>query len=370
MTQVRQLAELVEAALASHADPTHPADTAPPPRGPLIAAVSAGPDSTALALACADLADRGRLPGRAPWILAHVDHRVRPNSDRDAAHARALADRLGAQFELRSLTAPVPLPPTDAAADRASNTRRPSAATLRDARYTALLDIAMAHGSNRIATAHHADDVLETALFRAHRGTSVRGLAGIPPLRRLSPPQATPPAWLLRPFLPVHATALRRACRSAGAPFVDDPTNRDTRHPRARIRHAILPALRRCFGPDLDAALLALVDLAAARTGDHHATGARYLAAQTRYDATGAAHLEHPAPEPGLEDALYLLHVQFCGTPPTQSWLRRAHALRTAAPGKRVDGRGNPLRVERTASGLRVGPWSAVSDRDSVRSPV
>ncbi len=90
-------------------------------------------------------------------------------------------------------------------------------------------------------TAHNLDDNVETVIFNFFRGTGVRGLAGIPPVR----------GKFIRPLLEVSRGEILDFIRREGIPFRIDATNFDTVYTRNLIRHEILPYLSRKFGRDL-----------------------------------------------------------------------------------------------------------------------
>ncbi|HTA21647.1 MAG TPA: tRNA lysidine(34) synthetase TilS, partial [Polyangia bacterium] len=105
----------------------------------------------------------------------------------------------------------------------------------------------------RVALGHQADDQAETVLFRVVRGTGLAGLAGIPYAR----------APFIRPLLDVTRAEVARYLKRRSVPFVDDPSNADSRFARARIRHRLLPLLAE-ENPRVREALVALAG--AART--------------------------------------------------------------------------------------------------------
>ena len=181
----------------------------------LTLAVSGGPDSMAmLALAAA------AFPGHV--AAATFDHQLRPAS---AAEARMVADACAA------LGVPhTTLTPAEPIAGSSLQLRA------RTARYVALTAWA---GARPLLTAHHADDQAETLLMRLNRGSGIAGLAGV---RALRYDGATP---ILRPLLGWRRAELRVVAEHCGMPFVDDPSNVDPRHDRARIRAllAATPAL-------------------------------------------------------------------------------------------------------------------------------
>jgi tRNA(Ile)-lysidine synthase len=204
-----------------------------PERGEhLLVAASAGPDSTALLAALAELA-----PARALRLTAaYVDHGLRPAETRaESEQVRALAERLGAGFVLRHVS----IAPGAGVEVRA-----------RRARYRALAAAANAVGATRIVTGHTRDDQIETVLFRLLRGAGRRGLGGMRPVR----------GRLFRPFLDVTRADVRRFLAERGLQFAVDRTNADLRFARNRIRRVLVPLLEAEFNPRLGEALARLAE--------------------------------------------------------------------------------------------------------------
>ena len=180
---------------------------------PVLVALSGGADSVALLRALQALA----YPVRA----FHLNHCLRgAESDRDEAFCRALCAELGVPLTVERI---------DVAAARAAGEGIEAAA--RRIRYTRLT--AAAQGV-KIATAHTADDNLETMLFHLVRGTGPKGLAGIPPVR----------GQVIRPLLSVTRAAVEAYLHALGQDYVTDSTNADDAYTRNRIRHEVVPVLR------------------------------------------------------------------------------------------------------------------------------
>lgn len=212
-------------------------------RGRLALAVSGGPDSLAMLLLA-----HAALPGRI--AAATVDHGLRAEAAAEAAMVAGLCNRLGVPHETLKV-------------DLAQGNVQAEA---RAARYAALVGWMERDGLDALLTAHHADDQAETLLLRLGRGSGVAGLAGVR-ARGAVPGTRLP---LLRPLLGWRRTQLAEVVAAAGLVAVDDPSNRDDRFDRARIRKAIagadwldVPALAQSAAnlADADAAL----DWAAAR---------------------------------------------------------------------------------------------------------
>lgn len=179
-------------------------------------AVSGGPDSVALLLlANAALPDRVRA--------ATVDHGLRPES---AAEASLVA----------SLCATKGIPHAILKVELAPGSIQDAA---RRARYGALAQWARGNALGAIATAHHAEDQAETLLMRLNRGSGLSGLAAI---RAKAPLPGAEEAQLVRPLLGWRKAELVEVARGAPITPVDDPSNRDDRFDRARIRKALADA--------------------------------------------------------------------------------------------------------------------------------
>jgi tRNA(Ile)-lysidine synthase len=191
-----------------------------PARGTAVTcAFSGGADSTALiALAHAAGCDVTAI---------HVDHRLRPSSASEADRAASLAGSIGVDF--RCVTVDVPA---------GANVE----ARARDVRLAALPPGTM--------TGHTADDQAETMLINLLRGAGTSGLAGIRP-------------GPTKPILALRRSETRWLCADMGLTVVDDPTNRDPRFVRNRVRAEVVPLLDDIAGRDVTALLARTAELLA-----------------------------------------------------------------------------------------------------------
>ena len=174
-------------------------------------AVSGGPDSLALLLLAA-----AARPNQVE--AATVDHGLRPESRAEAEMVASLCKRIGVSHAI--LTVAWPAPPKSNLQARA-----------REARYEMLGDWALERGLTAVATAHHLDDQAETLLMRLARGAGIGGLGAT----RVSRPLVVN-VRLVRPLLGWRKAELAALVASAGVKAVDDPSNRDPRHDRVRMR--------------------------------------------------------------------------------------------------------------------------------------
>lgn len=174
-------------------------------------AVSGGPDSLALLLLAA-----AARPGLVE--AATVDHALRPESHAEAEMVASVCARAGVPHAI--LTLDWPKPP-----DRNLQARA------REGRYRLLGEWALQRRLPAIATAHHLDDQAETLLMRLARGAGVGGLGATRASRPL-----VKGVRLVRPLLGWRKAELAGLVASAGLEPIDDPSNRDPRHDRVRMR--------------------------------------------------------------------------------------------------------------------------------------
>lgn len=195
----------------------------------LILAVSGGPDSTALLVLMARWAKGLKKRRRPPPKLyaVTIDHGLRPQAAREAAAVRRLARRLGVAHRAVRWRGKKPKSGLQEAA--------------RIARYRLLAEAAGRVGCAHILTAHTLDDQAETVLFRLARGSGLAGLGGMGHAAPL-PTGAKTTIFLVRPLLTVTKARLVATLQAAGIAFSDDPSNRDPRFARARLR-TVMPAL-------------------------------------------------------------------------------------------------------------------------------
>jgi tRNA(Ile)-lysidine synthetase-like protein len=207
--------------------------------GLAVLAVSGGGDSVAMLDLFAALAPELGLT----LLVAHADHGIHPDSGAVALRVAALAAE---RYGLEAVTAALALGPG------ASETRA------RLARYRFLRGVQAERGAGYLVTAHHADDQVETVLFRVLRGSGPAGLTGI---------EAAGARGLRRPLLPFRHAELVAHAESAGLEIFEDPTNADPRHARAWIRTVLRPVIEQRIGSEVGAALLAVAAHAARDLG-------------------------------------------------------------------------------------------------------
>jgi tRNA(Ile)-lysidine synthase len=212
------------------------------PQAALLVAVSGGADSVALLRLLHAVWNCAGEPGQGGLAVAHFNHALRGScSDDDAQFVESLCRQLQVPCVVGKL------------ARQTHDAGTSSENFLRTERYSFLINTAKQIGAQSIATAHTADDQVETVLHRVLRGTGIRGLTGIRPRRRL-----TANVQLVRPLLTVRRQHLVEYLQSIQQPWREDASNDDPRYFRNRLRNKLLPLLRAEYQANVDQSLLRL----------------------------------------------------------------------------------------------------------------
>jgi tRNA(Ile)-lysidine synthase len=233
------------------------------PRGrKILAAVSGGADSMVLLHALYGLAAKH---GWKIWV-AHFNHHLRgPASDADERLVRRTAARLRLQFIGGG---------ADVKAGAAKGKLSLEMAA-RKLRHEFLARTAAEHHISTVALAHHADDQVELFFLRLLRGAGGEGLAG---MKWLSPSPADKSISLIRPLLEFSKEELLAHARENKIAFREDASNRATGFLRNRIRHDLLPLLRKKYQPGIDKIVLRLMEIVGAEAEFAGGAAKRFLA--------------------------------------------------------------------------------------------
>jgi tRNA(Ile)-lysidine synthase len=198
----------------------------------IVVGVSGGIDSMTLLHVLCCLKGEYRLT----LSVAHLDHQLRPDSERDA---RFVADH-AQHLELPCVVGRASV------SELASRERLSLEDAARRARYDFLQRTAEQMRANRLALGHTLNDQVETFFMRLLRGSGLQGLGGIPPTRVL-----TPTLTLIRPFIKTTRAQIEAYAQQHRLNYREDPTNQETHFTRNQIRHELLVWLEREFNPNL-----------------------------------------------------------------------------------------------------------------------
>ena len=191
----------------------------------ILVGFSGGSDSTALL----HMLSRYSESTGAKIYAAHINHGIRgAEADRDEAFCKSFAEKIGVQFSSIRVNVPQIAKDTDESIETAA----------RRIRYEYFDRLMRENNINILATAHNADDNLETILFNIARGTSLSGICGIPDCR----PCAN--GVVIRPILNMEKKEIIAYCTDNCLDYVTDSTNADTEYTRNKIRAEIITVMR------------------------------------------------------------------------------------------------------------------------------
>jgi len=194
---------------------------------PVVAAFSAGPDSTALLLALHKISERASIK----LYACHINHNLRgEESEDDERFCEKLCARL--QIPLEKISLPL------------ESGSAPSEDLMRQFRYQALLEFARECNASFIATGHTLDDQAETMLFRLFRGTSPAGLKAMTDTRMLA---EDPPVYIIRPMLKLSKADCLRFLADEGIAARVDSSNTNEHYLRNYIRWQMAPVIEARF---------------------------------------------------------------------------------------------------------------------------
>jgi len=196
-----------------------------PENSAILVGLSGGADSTALLhILCRYAEESG-----ATLYAAHVNHGIRgEEADRDERFCRELCEKLGVRFFSVRLDVPRIALESGESVETAARRKRYE-----------YFDCLMRDNSiELLATAHNADDNLETIIFNIARGTGLGGLCGIPECRPCAQ------GLVIRPILNMEKREILEYCESNGLAYVTDSTNTDTDYTRNKIRAQVIPVMR------------------------------------------------------------------------------------------------------------------------------
>lgn len=199
-----------------------------PKQTPVLLALSGGADSRALLHLLAQQAKQDGFP----LTVAHINHCIRgEEAERDADFCHRLANEYG--LKLAYLREDVPA--------LAAEHGRSLEEEAREVRYAFFAKLMEERSIPLLATAHHADDNLETVLFRLSRGSTLKGACGILPCRPFGK------GFVVRPLLNATAEEIRTYCAKNSLEYVTDSTNELLCCARNRIRMEVIPVLEQLF---------------------------------------------------------------------------------------------------------------------------
>ncbi|KAA3634932.1 MAG: tRNA lysidine(34) synthetase TilS [Calditrichaeota bacterium] len=201
----------------------------------VLVALSAGPDSTMLLYLLHKIRNKYKLKLSAVYI----NHQIRKEAAKEEAmFCRNLCESLNIKLHIIEKDIP----------KLSKKLKKGIEETGRDFRYQTFKELSDKSGFTKVALGHHADDRVETILFRVIRGTGRQGLLGIQPKR----------GNYIRPLYFMTKDEIIRYLNRKKIDYCTDQSNSDSRYTRNYIRNELLPELRKKLNPAVESSLLNL----------------------------------------------------------------------------------------------------------------
>jgi tRNA(Ile)-lysidine synthase len=215
----------------------------------VLMGISGGPDSMAMLYMLKEINEKEHLG----WQLhiGHINHMLRDaESDQDESFVKKIAKELDIPFTSKKINV----------REIKKKERMSLEEAARFARHYFLKDLAFRLAANKIALAHNLDDQAETILLRIIRGTSLRGLKGMTPIRLIS---RSADMFIVRPLIEIERREIEVFLKERNIPCRIDASNLDTTFARNRLRHILLPEIERQFNPKVKISLVKLGQVSA-----------------------------------------------------------------------------------------------------------
>ncbi|MBO0440733.1 tRNA lysidine(34) synthetase TilS [Candidatus Enterococcus ikei] len=187
----------------------------------ILLAISGGVDSMVLLELMQKAAEKDDLR----VAVAHIDHRLRVESIDEAAYLKNYCEERSIPYYSREWDAP--------------NKEKNTEARARKFRYDFFSEIMEQEDYQVLLTAHHSDDQAETVLMKLTRGTTLTNLVGIRAKRSFGIGK------LIRPFLIFSKERLEQFAKQTGIVYFEDSSNQGNNYMRNRIRHQVVPVLKK-----------------------------------------------------------------------------------------------------------------------------
>ena len=205
----------------------------------VVVAVSGGADSVALLSILNSLKDELGIAVSA----AHMDHMIRGDeSKKEMDFVQSLAAGMGVECVAEARDVSVVKNDDNLSLQEAA----------REVRYEFLRETLNKVNADKVAIGHHGDDQVETALMWFIRGSSLKGLSGMPPVRE---------GLFIRPLIETTRKEIEQYLKENSIEYINDTSINEPQYLRNDIRHNLLPLLRKEYNPQIDDAILRMTNL-------------------------------------------------------------------------------------------------------------
>ena len=194
----------------------------------IVIGVSGGPDSMTLLNVLNNLKDILQIQ----IYVAHVNHMLREEADEETQYVQQFCANIGIDCYIKKVDV-----------TKISKKLKKSTELLgREERYNFFEEIAQQVGANKIATAHNANDNVETVLMNIIRGSGTSGLKGIEKIRE---------GKIIRPIIECTRKEIEQYCKESQLNPRYDKTNKENIYTRNKIRNKLIPFIEKEFNPNI-----------------------------------------------------------------------------------------------------------------------
>ena len=208
----------------------------------IVVGVSGGPDSIALINVLNDIRNDEKISLNFELVAAHINHNIREEAKSDEEYVVEFCKNK--QIEVFVLSAEV--------LKRAQEEKKSTEETGRNIRYEFFEKVLEQTNSNKIATAHTANDNAETVLMNMMRGSGTSGLKGIRPIRDRK---------FIRPLIETTRNQIESYCEENKLNPRIDKTNFENEYTRNKIRNLLIPFIEEKFNPNIIESINRLSDI-------------------------------------------------------------------------------------------------------------
>ncbi len=195
----------------------------------ILVGVSGGADSLTLLLQLVKL----KKPLGIDLHIAHLDHGMRKDSQADTLFVKKWAEKLNIPVTIKRLN------------PKLIKSKGSLEEILREARFAFLINTAKKIKAQKVALGHNLNDQAETVLMRLLRGAGLSGLSGIAKSRVINN------VVFIRPLLGTSRRQIEDFLKRRKIKSLQDPTNREELFLRNKIRHYLIPLLRKNYNPNI-----------------------------------------------------------------------------------------------------------------------
>ena len=205
----------------------------------IVIGVSGGPDSICLLHLLHTLKDELKIEIN----VAHINHMIREEADEETKYVEEMCKSMNIKCYIKKINV----------IQKANSEKLGTEEAGRNARYEFFEEVLKLTNSNKIATAHNANDNAETVLMNIFRGTGISGLKGIEPIRN---------GKFIRPLIECERIDIEKYCDDNKLNPRIDKSNFENIYTRNKIRNLLIPELKEKFNPNIVNAINKLSDIA------------------------------------------------------------------------------------------------------------